>query len=204
MEELKRPLEKVEELISLGELDEAQKLLDEVKVQSARKFFVQSLIYEKRGWSRLQRWQLEYAVKAEPQNPVYKEQLQKFVDAEKELTLEERLFNVEKAIELSEIKLAQDELDSIEEDGGKKRYLQSRIFKAKKWYNEQRKQLKSAIELDPENEQYKQELSELEQFSKTKEYKRAVRKRQMGKVGSFCRNGCLGCLACICEGIGYC
>lgn len=101
-----------------------------------------------------------------------------------------------------EIEKAQEILNTVRENSGKKYYLQSRIYKAKFWYNEQRKQLKKAVKAEPDNEDYKKELAELEEFSKTPEYKSTVRKHQMGEAGGVCAECCAeGCCMCICEGI---
>lgn len=102
---------------------------------------------------------------------------------------------------------AQTELNKVRGRSGKKYYLQSRIYKGRRWYNEQRKQLKKAVKEEPDNEGYKKELAELEEFAKTKEYKSAVRKQQMGNAGSICAEACCeglcyGACTCICEGIG--
>lgn len=101
-----------------------------------------------------------------------------------------------------ELEKAQEILNSVKENSGKKYYLQSRLYKAKLWYGEQRKMLKKAVKSESGNEDYKKELQELEEFSKTKEYKSAVRKHQMGEVGSVCAEGGAECCClCICEGI---
>lgn len=95
---------------------------------------------------------------------------------------------------------AQRILDKIPEKSGKKFYLQSLIYKEKKWYNEQRKQLKKAVKAEPDNEDYKKELKELEESEEMKQYKsglKALRKNQMGDAGDVCAEGC-------CEGFCYC
>ena len=102
---------------------------------------------------------------------------------------------------------AQDLLYKVRNKSGRKYYLQSLIYKERKWYNEQRKYLKKAIKEEPDNEDYKKELAELEEFAKTKEYKSATRKRQMADTGNVCAEVCCeGCMygvcSCICEGIG--
>lgn len=101
-----------------------------------------------------------------------------------------------------ELEKAQEILNTVKEKSGKKFYLQSRIYKARCWYSEQRKQLKQAVKAEPDNEEYKKQLAELEEFSKTPEYKSTVRKRQMGQAGSVCAEGGAECCCmCICEGI---
>lgn len=105
-------------------------------------------------------------------------------------------------ISWGELEKAQEILNTVKENSGKKYYLQSRIYKERKWYNEQRKQLKKAVKAAPDNEEYKKELAELEEFSKTPEYKSTVRKHQMGEAGGVCAEGCTECFCmCLCEGI---
>ena len=101
-----------------------------------------------------------------------------------------------------ELDKAQEILNTVKEKSGKKYYLQSRIYKARCWYSEQRKQLKQAVKAESDNEEYKKELAELEEFSKTPEYKSTVRKRQLGEAGGICAEGGAECCClCICEGI---
>ncbi len=102
---------------------------------------------------------------------------------------------------------AQDLLYKVHTKSGRKYYLQSLIYKERKWYNEQRRWLKKAVKEEPDREDYQKELAELEEFAKTKEYKKAVRKHQMGEAGNVCGEACCegccyGVCACICEGIG--
>ena len=105
---------------------------------------------------------------------------------------------------------AQSILDSVPEKSGRKYYIQSRLYKERKWYNEQRKQLKKAVKADPDNEDYKKELAELENSDEMKQYKRgmkALHKNQMGDTGNMCAEACgeiccYGLCAGICEGIG--
>ena len=123
------------------------------------------------------------------------------------LTEEEILNRAEELIDSLSLEGAQSALDAVKEESARKFYLQSRIYKIRCWYNEQRKQLKKAVKAEPENETYKKELEELEAFRKTPEYKHAVRKHQMGQTGGFCAElGAECCAYCcceaICEGIG--
>lgn len=117
----------------------------------------------------------------------------------------------EELIRLGYIDKAQAVLNNNNTKSGRKYYLQSRIYKAKLWYNEQRKQLKKAVKEEPDREDYKKELAELEEFAKTKEYKRAARRHNMEQLGGTCaEGGAEGCCECcgyglcalICEGIG--
>ena len=102
---------------------------------------------------------------------------------------------------------AQDLLYKVHTKSGKKYYLQSLIYKERKWYGEQRKYLKKAVKEEPDREDYKKELQELEEFTKTKDYKKAVRKHQIGEAGGVCAEACCegccyGICTVICEGIG--
>ena len=112
----------------------------------------------------------------------------------------ELLEKAEKYIERGKLDEAQKVLNTIKEDSGRKRYLQSRIYKEKCWYNEQRKQLKKAVKAEPDNEVYKNELDELIKFSKTPEYKSTVKHPQMGDMGGCC----LQFSCAVCDGLSFC
>ena len=117
-----------------------------------------------------------------------------------EQTNADPLDRAEKLIEEGDLYSAQNILSNIEEDSGRKHYLQSRIYKTECWYNEQRKQLKAAIKKEPDNELYKRELEELLEFRKTAEYQQTVKRPkrvQMGRTDS-------GFADCCCEVCGYC
>ena len=96
----------------------------------------------------------------------------------------------EELIARGELDEAQSILNKINEKSGRKFFVLSKLYKARKWYNEQRKVLQAAVELEPDNEKYKKELAEIEEFSKTKEYKKAVKKQQMGSFKSRVKEGC--------------
>ena len=120
-------------------------------------------------------------------------------------------------IDWKRIDEAQRVLDTVPERSAKKFYLQSRIYKERKSYGEQRKYLKKAVKADPQNEQYKKELAELEKFKKSPDYKSSIEAfkgnrtsggNQMGEAtGSVCaevccEGCCYGICTVICEGIG--
>ena len=115
------------------------------------------------------------------------------------------LDRAEKCIENGDLFEAQNILIWVEEDSGRKHYLQSRIYKGKCWYNEQRKQLKAAIKKEPDNELYKKELDELTEFKKTAEYKTTVKhpkREQMGNTDGKWTDCCVEvCGYCLCEAI---
>ena len=118
--------------------------------------------------------------------------------AEEELPADP-LDKAEKYIEQGNIYDAQILLNAIEENSGRKHYLQSRIYKVQCWYNEQRKQLKAAIKAEPDNELYKKELEELNEFRKTAEYRQTRRRPKMGQMGKTDEM-----FECCCEACAYC
>ncbi len=115
----------------------------------------------------------------------------------------ESLETAEELIAKGDLDGAQEILNGIKKDHAREYYLQSLVYKEKKWYGEQRKQLEQAVKADPDNEQYKKELQELEQFAKTKEYKKAVRKNEMGKASGKHLDRCYDCCS-VCESIADC
>ncbi|MDE6441776.1 MAG: hypothetical protein K2L12_03370 [Clostridia bacterium] len=194
-------LEKAESMIESGLTDQAQNVLNEVKDDSARKYYLQSRIFAAKGWIKERRKQLEFAIKAEPDNEEYKAALAETRKLEEfSMTDETYLQRAELHIQLGEFNLAEKALKNVKENSGKKYFLQSKVYKSKCWYLEQRKQLKKAVKAEPGNVEYKKELEELEAFRKTKEYKKT---KQMGStdIGSICCDACgEGCIICCCEG----
>ena len=91
---------------------------------------------------------------------------------------------------------AQAMLDDIEDKDAQWHYLSSLLYREKNWYNESRKQLEIAVELDSENEKYKQEL---EAIKVTAENENSEEKPEMGKgkfralCGDCCSNCCQLC-----------
>lgn len=67
----------VQELITAGKLDEAQKLLDERESRDAEWHYIQSILFYKRNWFLESKKQLELACQMEPNNERYKQSLQK-------------------------------------------------------------------------------------------------------------------------------
>lgn len=93
---------------------------------------------------------------------------------------------------------AQKMLDDEEEKDAQWHYLQSQIFIAKNWLNEARKQLEIAVELDPDNEQYKEELEALKSSAEN-ESDEGKAEMGKGKFRAFCGDVCSCCQSC-CEG----
>lgn len=67
----------IESIIKEGKYDEAQRLMDEVKVRTAEWHYYQSIIFYKREWLRESRAQLAMAVSMDPGNAKYTEALNK-------------------------------------------------------------------------------------------------------------------------------
>ncbi|MCI8368198.1 MAG: tetratricopeptide repeat protein [Clostridia bacterium] len=96
---------------------------------------------------------------------------------------------------------ALDLLESVEDKDAEWHYLGSRIYLAKNWTNESRQQLEIAIELAPDNKQYRRELAELRQ------YMNGLAEEPQDKGGTA--NGSnggdeqlgSGCAECCCEGV---
>ena len=68
---------KIQELIKSGNLDEAQKLLDERVSRDAEWHYIQSILFYKRNWFLESKKQLELACQMEPDNARYKQSLDK-------------------------------------------------------------------------------------------------------------------------------
>lgn len=66
---------------------------------------------------------------------------------------------------------AQDELDAFSERDAEWHYLQSVIFYKKNWYNESKKQLEIAIDLDKNEQKYKQAYDKLNNKMKADDQK---------------------------------
>lgn len=67
----------IQQLITSGNLDEAQRLLDERTTRDAEWHYVQSILFYKRNWFLESKAQLELACQMEPQNERYKQSLDK-------------------------------------------------------------------------------------------------------------------------------
>ena len=70
------PLDKAEKYIEQDKIYDAQILLNEIKEDSGRKYYLQSRIYKVQCWYNEQRKQLKAAIKAEPDNELYKKELE--------------------------------------------------------------------------------------------------------------------------------
>lgn len=203
-----KKLSLAQELINKGEYNEAQVILDGIDENSGRKFFIQSKIFEKKEWRKEQRRVLEFAVKAEPENAEYRDELEELIKLEnKVLTDEDYYARAEARLNEGNLDSAQSALQHVKEESGRKHYIQSKIYKQRRWYNEQRKEIKAAVKAEPDNEEYKKELAELDEFRKSSEYKqyKKERRQQMGFKETL-KDACTGglgevCCYCLCEGI---
>ncbi|MBQ9103489.1 MAG: DnaJ domain-containing protein [Clostridia bacterium] len=68
---------------------------------------------------------------------------------------------VEECLKKGEVNKAQDLLDSIANRNAEWHYLQSVVFYKKNWYNECKKQLEIAVDLDKSNSKYRDALNKL-------------------------------------------
>lgn len=109
----------------------------------------------------------------------------------------DKLSRAEELIESGELEEAQKAVDAVATDFGRKYFVQSKIFKAKGWFNEERKQLKKALKAEPDNEEYKKALDDVDKF--VEEMK--TEQKQKGQMGGaeVCALGC-----CECCGSGLC
>ena len=113
----------------------------------------------------------------------------------------ESLNKAEELIDSGEIEEAQKTLDAVKEKSGRKYYLQGKLFIAKNWYTEARKQFKKAVKAEPDNEQYNKALEDLEAFCKSEEGKQ-MKTVQMGNKDGLAECCILGC--CEVCGTGIC
>lgn len=68
---------RVEELIRSGELEEAQRIMDNFNERGAQWHYLQSVLFYKKGWINESKKQLEIAMRLEPNNEKYKESYRK-------------------------------------------------------------------------------------------------------------------------------
>ena len=68
---------KIQELVTNGNLDEAQKLLDARATRDAEWHYIQSILFYKRNWFLESKTQLELACQMDPTNTRYKQSLDK-------------------------------------------------------------------------------------------------------------------------------
>lgn len=122
------------------------------------------------------------------------------------LTDEDYYARVDEHLKLWQNNLAQEDLDCVKEKNGKRHYYQSKIYKQKQWYNEQYKELKAALKIEPDNEEYNKAMQELEEFRKSGQYKEYKKQKRDGQMGGVCFEVCGECCCtvaceCLCEGL---
>ena len=117
------------------------------------------------------------------------------------------LEEVANALKSNDLAKAQEKLDSFNERGAEWHYLQAVVFYKKNWYNESKKQLEIAIQIDPDNAKYREaynKLNEKNEYQKqqaqggpsTGGYNQQTGGEQMG--GNVCSNCCSCCYAYLC------
>ena len=90
--------------------------------------------------------------------------------AENKSDYEDKYEQIEEKIKSGDLQGAQYVLDSFDERDAKWHYYQSVVYYKKSWYNESKKQLEIACEMDKGEEKYKKELEKLnEQMNKSSE-----------------------------------
>ncbi len=73
-------LKKVEELIKSGDIQEAQRVLDNFNERSAQWHYLQSVVFYRKNWMNESKKQLEIAIQLDPENSKYKETYRKLND----------------------------------------------------------------------------------------------------------------------------
>ena len=69
--------DRVEELIRTGDIQEAQRVLDQFNERSGRWHYLQSVVFYKKSWMNESKKQLEIAMQLEPDNQKYKDAYRK-------------------------------------------------------------------------------------------------------------------------------
>ena len=114
--------------------------------------------------------------------------------------MEDRIYTcIKTLIDVGNTDDAQAMLDDIGEKDARWHYLCSLLYSEKKWFNESRKQLEIAIELDPDNEEYKEELEDIKSAAENEE---STGQPEMGKgkFRAFCGDVCVTCCQLCADG----
>ena len=120
---------------------------------------------------------------------------------------ENALDEVSRALKANDLAKAQEKLDSFNERGAEWHYLQAVVFYKNNCYNESKKQLEIAMQIDPDNGKYREaynKLNEKNDYQKqqaqnaqpTGGYDNQTGGEQMG--GNVCSNCCSCCYAYLC------
>lgn len=125
---------------------------------------------------------------------------------------ENALDEVSKCLKGGDLAKAQEKLDAFNERGAEWHYLQAVVFYKKNWYNESKKQLEIAMQIDPSNAKYreayeklntkndyeKQQASAQQTYNNGGSYNGQQQQGgdQMG--GNVCSNCCSCCYAYLC------
>ena len=124
------------------------------------------------------------------------------MSATENLTDEQKLDRAEKEIAEGYHELAQAVLNLVHTKSARKYYLQSEIYGRKQWFNEQLKQVKLAVKLEPDNETYTAKLAELNALKKQVKFTNKIKQKQMdggASVDGKTVNGCCEICGLICE-----
>ncbi len=118
----------------------------------------------------------------------------------------EKLQKVRSVLQAGDTGRAEKLLEGIEERDAEWFYLRALIYRKKTWFSESRKCIKTAIKLDPKNEEYKSFLNELEQLAKESRKKMRAEQKQKEKNSQKMReaeNSDVTLCQAVCEGICY-
>ncbi len=114
---------------------------------------------------------------------------------------------VTKALKGGNLARAQEVLDSFNERGAEWHYLQAVVFYKKNWYNESKKQLEIAMQMDGDNAKYREAYNKLNEKNDYQKQQASQPQQpyadsqqtggeQMG--GNVCSNCCSCCYAYLC------
>jgi len=130
--------------------------------------------------------------------------LQRIKEVIAEGSTEEKLNLAEELIAADCPAQAQSVLDSVNERDAKWHYLQSKIFFAKNWIYESKKQIETALELEPNNAQCVEEMEKLNALGDQPPHTDEESKPELdkGRCKQECAEAtCYGCCSCACEGL---
>ncbi len=115
------------------------------------------------------------------------------------------LANAKRLINKNKLDEAQSVLDTVIGRDGRWHFIQSKLFFRRNWLNECRKHLESAIELEPDNEEYRKVYDKVISYGQSGEaFTNPYSRRQMGNsdLKGVCAEVCIeGGGVCCCEAI---
>ena len=96
-----------------------------------------------------------------PDDEENKEDIAGRTDGDEQIISEKQSLDMaEELIDSLNLEEAQNVLDAVKEKSAKKYFLQSRIFAAKRWTKERIRQLEFALNIEPENSEYRAAMAE--------------------------------------------